>query len=261
MNEIKTNTSIEVWEVDLSKYESVVAFGQRVRTQLPRLDAFVANAGVESSTMDFAEGLEMTLTVNVVSTFMSAIAILPKLKETAVKHSSTTTLEFVGSMIHIFAPEKSLDVPESQNILDVLSQPGADMDSRYPLSKLIEHLCFNQLSQIVSAQQGEAKARVVLNIVNPAWCRSSLGRSKTKGAGEKFFEAFLPRTTEMGSRTLAHGAMAGEEFDGCYLSECQAKPQSAYVRSARGKEMQRRIWKEVMSRIEVASPEVAGFVC
>jgi retinol dehydrogenase-12 len=101
---------------------------------------------------------------------------------------------------------------------------------------------------------------VVLNIVNPAWCKSSLGRNKKKGVGERFFESWLPRTAEMGSRTLVHGVVAGEESDGCYLSECKVKPQSAYVRSARGKQTQRRLWAEIMSRIEAVSPEVAGFV-
>ncbi|QDS68710.1 hypothetical protein FKW77_003841 [Venturia effusa] len=260
LNSIETNTAIEVWEVDLSKYESVVAFGRRVRTELPRLDAFVANAGLERDTLELAEGLELSLTVNVVSTLMSAIAVLPKLKETALEHFTTTTLEFVGSMVHIFGSDKSLEVPEGQSILEALSQPGTDMPGRYNLSKLLEHLCFNQLSEIVCVQQRDAKARVVLNIVNPGWCKSSLGRSKSKGAVEKFFEMFLQRTAEMGGRTLAHGAMVGEQFDGCYLSECQAKPQSTYVRSARGKQTQKRLWKEVVSRIELASPEVAGFV-
>ena len=35
---------IEVWEVDLDNYSSVVSFSKRV-LQLPRLDGFVANAG------------------------------------------------------------------------------------------------------------------------------------------------------------------------------------------------------------------------
>lgn len=64
------HTTIEVWEVDLSKYSSAIAFGERVRTQLPRLDAFIANAGVETQELVLAESLEMTLTVTVVSTFM-----------------------------------------------------------------------------------------------------------------------------------------------------------------------------------------------
>lgn len=109
--------------------------------------------------------------------------MLPKLKETARKYSTATTLEFVGSMIHIYGDDKSLDVSGSRNIIDVLSEPGADMDGRYPPSKLIERLCFHELAKIVSKRQGDAKSRMTLNIVNPAWCKSSLGRNKIKGAG------------------------------------------------------------------------------
>jgi retinol dehydrogenase-12 len=202
----------------------------------------------------------MSPTVNVVSTFIAAIAVLPKLQETALKFSATTTLAFVGSMIHIFASDESLAAPEGQNILDALSKLSVDMDGRYPLSKVIEHLCFNRLSEIVSAKQSNATSRVVINIANLAWCKTSLGRNKTSGAGERFFEKWLPRTAEMGSKTLAHGAMAGEESNECHLSECKVKPQSAYIRSAQGKQMQMRLWNEVMARIEKASPAIAGFL-
>ncbi|KAF1946252.1 hypothetical protein EJ02DRAFT_508796 [Clathrospora elynae] len=43
----KGRTNIEVWELDLADYQSILAFGERVRTQLPRLHAFIANAGME----------------------------------------------------------------------------------------------------------------------------------------------------------------------------------------------------------------------
>jgi hypothetical protein len=35
--------------------------------------------------------------------------------------------------------------------------------------------------------------------------------------------AKIGRTTEMGSRTLLHGALAGKETHGKYLSECEIK--------------------------------------
>lgn len=40
-------TSIDVWALDMSSFASVKAFGQRVNAELPRLDVFVANAGIQ----------------------------------------------------------------------------------------------------------------------------------------------------------------------------------------------------------------------
>lgn len=88
----QSHTKISVWELDLSNHASVLRFSERVNNELSRLDAFIANAGMEIQEYHEAEGLEIHLTVNVVSTFLSTIAALPKLRSTAKEHSTKTTL-------------------------------------------------------------------------------------------------------------------------------------------------------------------------
>lgn len=61
IKETNTMARIEIWQVDLDNYSSVVAFSKRV-LQLPRLDGFLANAGVEHAEFGLSEGLERTLT-------------------------------------------------------------------------------------------------------------------------------------------------------------------------------------------------------
>ena len=248
--------------MDLTSFNSVTTFCNRVRAELPRLDAFIANAGVEMRDFELAEGLELSITVNVVSTFMMAIAALSKLRETSQKYNSTTNLEIVGSMIHVFGNDKELDVPERQDTLQALSDPKkTDMAGRYPLSKLIGHLCFNELSTTVTPQYKKENANVVLNLVNPGWCRTNLDRYNTnKGVGVKFCELCIIRTGEEGGRTLVHGVMSGIETNGCYLSECKIKRQSTFVRSDRGEKIQQKLWKETMARIRMASPEIADLL-
>ena len=51
--DIRSNTrcapdAIKVWQLDMSSYSSVVTFAERAKTELPRLDALLANAGVHS---------------------------------------------------------------------------------------------------------------------------------------------------------------------------------------------------------------------
>ncbi|KAI4854489.1 hypothetical protein E4T44_00140 [Aureobasidium sp. EXF-8845] len=91
-----TSDRVEVWELDLSSYESVKAFSQRVQ-QLDRLDAFIQNAGILTAQYRLEEGEESTITVNVTSATLLGLLVLPKLRQSAKKYGVRGRLSFVGS--------------------------------------------------------------------------------------------------------------------------------------------------------------------
>ena len=94
--------AIEVWPLDLSSTDSTVAFAERVKT-LPRLDVVVENAGIISPAFALDEGFEQTIQVNVINTFLLALLVLPKLKESKTNHpDSSPHLEIVSSEAHKF---------------------------------------------------------------------------------------------------------------------------------------------------------------
>jgi retinol dehydrogenase-12 len=106
---------VEVWELDLSKYDSVKAFAKRAES-LERLDVVVENAGIYEFSFVMAEEDEQTITVNVVSTFLLALLLLPKLRETTVKFEKKAVLTFTGSFVHYltsFEERKNPDIFES----------------------------------------------------------------------------------------------------------------------------------------------------
>ena len=259
---------VHVWAVDLDSYASVLAFCKRASTTLPRLDALIANAGAEFANFATSEGLEQSLTINVLSTYLMAFALLPKLKSTSTAHDVDTTLSIIGSMIHVFGPDKQLSsLPANTSVFDALSdEKTADMPSRYPLSKLIGHLVFlqfashvdNNINTTSSPDKASHQGQVIANLVNPGWCLTSLGRHKPEPFMQRVMAKIFRRTGEMGSRTLVHGVLAGTESNGKYLSECQVKLQSTYVRSEEGKEMSKRLWKEVVERLERVERGVTG---
>lgn len=163
-----TSPTVEVWPVDMADYSSVLAFGHRACSTLTRLDAVVLNAGVELTEFELAEGIESTLTINVVSPFLLAQLVLPKLGETGSAREVDTHLTFVGSMIHIFAKTKQLCGAKSGDILRTLSDPAqADMANRYFLSKLLLLLGVRDLAAKIDTSAEGKKARVVINCVNP----------------------------------------------------------------------------------------------
>jgi retinol dehydrogenase-12 len=252
-----------VWELDLSNYASVLSFSDRVRTQLPRLDAFIANAGMELQEYRVAEDLEIHLTVNVVSCFLSAIGILPKLQETAKAYNIQTTLTFCGSMYHIFGPDAEFDkgLPEDVDMLDVLSDSDpakTDIIWRYALSKLMVHQCFHEL--VGALAKNEQWSNVIVNVINPGWCGTELSRAKPSNMGERACFSVMGWTAEKGSRMYLYALAAGKESHGKYLSECQVKIESQFVRSERGRKIQCKMWKDLMNRIRSISPETAGIV-
>src|SRR5436190_12823116 len=77
---------IETWQLDLCSHESVKQFAARCNT-LPRIDAVIENAGILTQNFTMAEKDEVTITTNVVSTFLLGLLLLPKLRETAQRYN------------------------------------------------------------------------------------------------------------------------------------------------------------------------------
>jgi len=67
----------------------------------------------------------------------------------------------------------------------------------------------------------------------------------------------IGRSSDEGSRTLVHGAVAGKELHGQYVSEFQVKAASAFVRSKEGEKLQKRVWEELMVKLEKISPGIS----
>jgi NAD(P)-dependent dehydrogenase (short-subunit alcohol dehydrogenase family) len=123
-----TSDRIEVWELDLSSYESVKAFGQRVQ-QLDRLDAFIQNAGILTTQYRLEEGEESTITVNVTSATLLGLSILPKLRESAKKYGVRGRLSFVGSDLQYIAKFKEAETSDSLYAA-LNTKENVDMDDR-----------------------------------------------------------------------------------------------------------------------------------
>lgn len=121
-DKIETTTGIkgvaEVWILDMSSYKSVQEFGKRLLA-LDRLDVVIENAGVAMSEKVMAEGLESTLTINVVSTMLLAAIVAPKLQETGKKFGGSPHIVIVSSGV-AFQPVGLLE-KIGGDILDTLS--------------------------------------------------------------------------------------------------------------------------------------------
>ncbi|KAL8650203.1 MAG: hypothetical protein Q9210_003961 [Variospora velana] len=207
---------VEVWQLDLQSYESVKQFAQRVN-RLPRLDIMLDNAGLATYIYRQAEEDESTITVNVVSTFLLALLLLPKLRETSTRFNTTPCLTIVTSEGHCFT---TLPERRSPNIFKELSdEKTADMPNRYHVSKLLEVFYCRELAPRMNAGD---KPNVTLNFVTPGLSHSELARET--GWSVWFLKLCLARTTEAGSRNFLWATHAGPESHGKYIANCRIEP-------------------------------------
>lgn len=105
--------AIEIWPLDLSSTASTLAFAERVKTELSRVDVLVENAGINSKVWTLSEGFEQAVQVNVLNTFLLALSLLPKLNETKEKFpDSQPHLVIVSSEAHRLTKFPEINAPD-----------------------------------------------------------------------------------------------------------------------------------------------------
>lgn len=242
---------IQVWELDMASYTSVISFAARLDSDLDRVDIFLANAGIAPGAFRMAEENEASITVNFVSTLLLTVLVVAKLKNTATLHQTIPTLTIVSSDVHMHTKFPQGGAPDGQILATVSDRLGAEKhwNEQYPVSKILGIFAVRALAE----KYPSSRFPVAINLVNPGLCHSELGRdfdTYTFWA----LKLVLARTTEVGSRTLVHAASQGAESHGQYMTDCTTGAPSAYVTSDEGKRAQQRVWDELVDKLESIKP-------
>lgn len=211
---------IQVWELEMSSFQSVKSFASRVNNELRRLDIALLNAGLWNR--EYArspEDWEETLHVNTLSTSLLALLLLPKLRECSTD-SEPTHLSIVSSQqfVRVQADSLRTDGP----LLEHVNSPQRFQGPKqYGISKLLLEYVVKNIASLVRSDDG--RVPVIVNTVSPGFCVSSLGRQY-----KRFYERWMvwlvhklfARTTEQGSRSLVSATVQGTESQGkCWRSD------------------------------------------
>ncbi|OAP54627.1 hypothetical protein AYL99_11075 [Fonsecaea erecta] len=256
--------AIEVWPLDLSSTESTLAFAERVKKELPRVDAVVENAGINNMSWAVSEGFEQIIQVNVVNTLLLGLSLLPKLRETKRQFpESSPHLEIVNSEAHHFTSFKEVNAPDIYATLN--NEKSADMMGRYPLSKLIGVLFVREL--VLRLQERDKSSAVpappvTITLVNPGLCVSALDRNMILPGRVLmyFMRMFLGRSTEVGSRTLVYGACVGPDSHGAFMSDGKNQEVEGWIYSDLGKKAQSKVFEQTMKVLEARKPGIGAGV-
>lgn len=246
---------IQVWQLDMASYDSVRRFAARVSSELDRVDNFVANAGLATGAYQTAEGNELMITVNVVSTFLLMSLVMPKLKETASTFSTRPVFTVVSSGAHKHTTFPQQSAPEGK-LLDTINDESEWQKhpaEQYPLSKLLGIF----MVRAIVEKHPAPHFPVTINASDPGLCHSELARESSGIQAVTFMlmKIFVARSTEVGGRTEVNAAAAGIETHGQYLTgDCETEEMIPLI--AEGKELQNRVAEEIFAKLGAIEPGV-----
>lgn len=203
-------SSIEVWQLDMSSFQSVMAFVHRLKEYISqpgnRIDTAILNAGLASAVWQLSpDGWETQIQVNGLSTALLSLELLPVLISSASSSPSRPHLVIVSSDMHQQAllPERS-----AANILEALNNKeqwqkmhAKSPVERYAVSKLFNQWTNIEVSKLVPLDRA-GRERVIVTSATPGFCKSEL-LSREEGA-----PWLLKVVQTVSARTPADGAKA-----------------------------------------------------
>ena len=205
--------AISIFQVDLGNFTSVNRFVTDLNKSVDYIDVALLNAGVAAPKFSRSEeSWEMAVQVNVLSTALMALLLLPKLRATAEARRSLVHLTFVNSIAHAdvkrewFGEKTLLNAANDETLFD--------MEKNYGMVKLLGMAAMHGVAD--AAAKGSNGDSIVVNSCCPSLCKTDLGREF--GVGMRIMmmgmQALLARTAEQGSRTLVSATALGPESSG-----------------------------------------------
>jgi NAD(P)-dependent dehydrogenase (short-subunit alcohol dehydrogenase family) len=244
---------LEVWELDMMSYSSVVAFAERAH-DLEHLDIAILNAGLRRASYHVGEqGWEEDLQVNTLSSVLLGILLLPKLKQSKQHTGKIPILEFVNSGIHQSAVVP-LDVRQEPSILEYYNKREQFKEgNQYKYSKVFLMYSTNKLASKISS------ADVIITSICPGVVKTDLGR-------DRFFPGvfvlaavivfLIMKSPSQGANLILSGTTQGEAVHGRFWKSDKIQPIPLALAGTEMKELGDRIWNEI---IEVLKKEVSNF--
>ncbi|KAJ6519137.1 hypothetical protein C8R45DRAFT_1065919 [Mycena sanguinolenta] len=250
--------AIEVWELDMARFASVAAFAKRANAELERLDGVVLNAGMLAWEWGLtADGWERTLQVNVLSTGLLGVLLLPLLQRTSTlpnplpdtaiaPHLTLTGSDSIYSTK--FSERSAAKILQAMNDE---SQCKYIID-RYPTTKLLDFFLAREIAKLPQAQG------VVVNVVAPGLCVTDLGRDIKLPGFILFIGRLLAWTTAKGALNLLYGVLRPTP-PGAFIWAWEVEKPPSWTETKEGSRVQAAMWEEMLEVWRGVSPALLRF--
>ncbi|KAJ7742842.1 hypothetical protein B0H16DRAFT_1562530 [Mycena metata] len=252
---------IDVWELDMAKFDSVKSFAEKSNSTLSRLDGAIINAGITSPPRwDMtSDGWEKTLQVNGIATGLLAVLLLPLLQVTTKfppPHPNATVtsphLTITGSAAQYLTkfPEK-----RATNILQALNDPsrGRMTKDRYAVSKLFNLFLAREIAALPQAQG------VIVNVVDPGMCVSEIGRDRKLGPVASWLYHTVAWPISKGAINMVYAVLRPTP-PGAFITSCEIRRPPSWTCKKDGLLIQKKVWDEMVEVWRGIAPEVDNIV-
>ncbi|KAI0839913.1 NAD(P)-binding protein [Hypoxylon sp. FL0890] len=241
---------IQMWSLDQESWPSMIAFAERARTELNRLDIVLLNAGLKR--LEFTRsptGHEAHVEINYLGTALLALLLVEPLRQTARQTGKPGRMTITASSVAFGVSTRDIEMPQGgMGILAWLDDPASFVPdiSRYCLSKLLDVQWMRAIAPRLDP------ADVIVNTLNPGYCRSSFHRVDPRAETVSNYLAWS--SAEVGYH-LTDAVVQHPDSHGAYLSEQRIRPVSKFVSSPKGREIQRKLWDETIALFREECPQ------
>ncbi|KAI0965236.1 short-chain dehydrogenase/reductase [Xylaria arbuscula] len=248
-----SHSNIDIMTIDLTSFDSVQVFVEKLEKATDKLDVALLNAGLGNPTYEKSPlGWEMAVQVNVLSTALMAVLLLPILRSTAAR-GSTPHLTFVNSNGHDLAKREWLG-PDGSLLQASNKEKGWVAEDSYSMVKLEGMAVMQHIAKTITTSS-TGSPDIIVNAVCPGLCKTELGRKfgvvqRTIG---NLVLSFIARTAEQGSRTLVSGTTLGPESHGRFWHHDVLYP---IGEMAKDEALMRETWDEIYEVISEGRPAV-----
>ncbi|KAH0489954.1 hypothetical protein TgHK011_001442 [Trichoderma gracile] len=245
---------IEVWNLDLSSYDSITKFAERAKA-LDRLDIAILNAGLfqAKETFNPATGYEQCVQINYLSSMLLMTLLLGALKPKP--GAPPGRLVLVSSDTAGWVNFKERD---ARPILPIFKKKAEkwDMQERYGVSKLLGQFYLTELAKRVPASV------VTIDAVNPGFCYGTAltrdGDGTLTGALVNGFRRIVGKPSSIGALSIVHAAVSfGEDAHGQYTEDGEIRPMAPIIYKSEAQEIGKQLWDETMAELSFAHLEEA----
>ncbi|GAP85196.1 putative short-chain dehydrogenase reductase family protein [Rosellinia necatrix] len=244
---------VQVWVLDLSSYDSILAFADRVKSDLNTLDLVVLNAGMWSP-LDRAfnkqTGHEEDIQVNYLSSALLIILLLPIAK--AKKANQPTRITLVSSEVAAFTKFKEQNMVP---LLAGLDAPGkVDPLDRMFITKLLGQFFLSKLCELIPASVA------LINCASPGSVHDTAFNREIEhtfsGALTKMIQKRIANNSDVGARMITDAVVNhGKETHGQFLSFQMVISMAPIIYTENGKKIREQLWKETMAEFSFVDAE------
>ncbi|KAG4438212.1 hypothetical protein IFR05_006285 [Cadophora sp. M221] len=266
------SAKITVLELNLESYSSVLEFAREVKEKWDgKLDMVLLNAATGSLKWETVgmggssemRGHEKTIQVNLLSSALLAVSLLPTLEKTARRTGTPSRITWVGSFVQFDhslekhpIPGQYLDSNENDKNHSILSYFDDEANfipmARYSDSKLLVTMVVEQLARFVDPEL------VLINDVSPGMVRTGFGEYPVwlRGMMAVVF-GLMARSPEEGAKTYLHAlSVAGKKSHGMYLSDNLVTERAPIAMTPVGKQTREKLWDDMWKEFLTLDPNL-----